>query len=142
MKTKTKIYQLFKNSSGDPIVVCIGTAVYNSRMNDKVFTKDIIWDLFNWTRWSCRIENKNKAWLSGIRNGVRRKGVRIFPNHYSLGWVASNIFFRVGDKWHVAESFGCGKASSFDEALEKCIENNKFYFSSFKMFLRKYQKNS
>ena len=140
MKTKTKIYQLFKNSSGNPVVVCIGTAVYNSRMNDNVFTKDIIWDLFNWTRWSYSIKGINKVRLSGIRNGVRRNGVRIFPNQYALGWVASNIFFRVGNKWHVAESFGWGKASSFDEALEKCVENNKSYFSSFKMFLRKYQK--
>lgn len=134
MKQKVKVFQLQHrvfDSEGNIIprdklknkIVCIGTVIVPK--NKKDFVEDVIWDLFNWTCWNWGKLN-GKSWIYGLRNGIRRDGFRMFPTRKAKGFCNSDIFFKLGDKWMIAKSFGWDTADSYEEAVNIVIEQQRF----------------
>lgn len=130
---KVKIFQLQQkksDSKGNIIpkdkrknkIVCIGTVIVPK--NKKDFIEDAIWDLFNWTCWWRH--DKFNTYLKGLRKGFRKQGYRCFPNSNAQGYCNSDIFFKLGDKWMIAKSFGWDKANSYEEAVNIVIKQQRF----------------
>lgn len=131
---KVKVYQVrsehfdkqgnfIKRDQRVPKVFCIGTVILPKR--EKPMSEESIWDLFNWTCWGWG-KLRGKAWILGIRKGIRRNGYRMFPNHNAQGFCNSDIFMRINGKWMVAEHCGFNEVESYDEAVKRAMENSRF----------------
>lgn len=129
---KVKVFQLQQrkfDSNGNVIskdkrrnkIVCIGIVIVPK--NKKDFVEDEIWDLFNWTCWW---HDKFNTYLKGLRRGFRKQGYRCFPNSNAQGFCNSDIFFKLGDKWMIAKSFGWDEANSYEEAVRLVINQHCF----------------
>lgn len=129
---KVKVFQLRRkafDSNGYLIpkeqrtnkILCIGTVIVPK--NKTEFVEDAIWDLFNWTCWW---HDKFNTYLKGLRRGFRKQGYRCFPNSNAQGYCNSDIFFKLKDKWMIAKSVGWDSADSYEEAVNKVIENQRW----------------
>lgn len=129
---KVKVFQLQQrkfDSNGNVIpkdkrrnkIVCIGTVIVPK--NKKDFIEEEIWGLFNWTCWW---HDKFNTYLKGLRRGFRKQGYRCFPNSNAQGFCNSDIFFKLGDKWMIAKSFGWDEANSYEEAVRLVINQHCF----------------
>lgn len=48
------------------------------------------------------------------------------PNFNAQGYCNSDIFFKLGDKWMIAKSFGWDKANSYEEAVSIVINQQRY----------------
>ena len=130
-KKKVKVYQLIRrpfDKHGNLIpkeqrkemVVCIGTVLIPKNAKHP---EDSIWDLFNWTCWYWK--DRRKAWIFGIRNGIRRDGFRCFPNTFAAGFCNSDIMIHMDDKWIAAKHFGWETFTFRCDAIELLRRNSR-----------------
>ena len=133
---KTKVYQVIRkafDSDGNLIpkeqrstkVLCIGTVVIPERKKGEELIEESIWDLFNWTCWGW--SDRKDAYKLGIHKGIRKQGIRMFPNKKADGFCNSDIFFQMWGIWYVAKHCGWDTtAKTYEEAKNICI-NNQWY---------------
>jgi len=122
MKTKIKIFQLFidKFDKYDKIIPK-NKRVPKVKVISKVTTNSNgfvdAWDAFNWDLWGDyrQLESSRK---------IKMKGFVAYPNHLARGYCNSDIFYKCGNKWYVAESVGWSEYNTYSEAYQRCLRNN------------------